>query len=346
MSAHDNIMAWNREGKGSAMTEQYQAIDLQTHFMPATYINMFLKRDTWPYIREEENGYFFQYGPESGYSITPSSYEIDDVLDQMEKNNLGKVVLSINMPGAEVLPDDDGIDIAKAINDGFIEIARQYPKKFYALATLPWRSTRGAEDELDRLCDYPEFVGIMTFSNVDGIPLDDKRFWPIYAQAQDMGWPLYLHPTRPVIAPYVKEYGLEGMLGYVYDTSLAAMRLILGGVIDAFPNLNVIVPHAGGVLPYLAGRIDHQSRLIAGASKNIKKKPSDYIANFYMDTVCLSSETLRLALDMVGEDRIVFATDYPFVPVEKTMSIIDVLGLSNETKKKILKENAKQLFGF
>jgi len=318
-------------------------IDLQTHFMPQCYIQRFLARREQPFIRQEGDAFLFQYGPESSYWVRRSTYEIEAVLEQMERNGIDLEVLSINLPGAELLDETSGTALAREVNDGFYEIMKQYPGRFTALTTLCWRNVDAALAEMER-CRKLGFAGVMLFSNVMGKPLDDKRFWPLYEQAQRLEIPLYLHPTRPVIAPHVRDHGLEGMLGYVYDTSLAALRMILSGVFDAFPELKLIVPHAGGVLPWLAGRIDHQSRLIPGADRDISAPPSAYIRKLYFDTVCLSAQSLRFALDMVGAEHILFATDYPFVPMETTIDIIDRLGLPPQDREAVFSGNARRLF--
>lgn len=318
-------------------------IDLQAHFMPQGYLRFLQDRPVHPTIRREGDAYRFQYGPNSSYLITRASLDISALLEQMDQNGIDLEVLSINLPGAELLDEAGGVTLARTVNDEFFTIMKRYPGRFSALTTLCYRNVDEALYEMDR-CNKLGFAGVMLFSNVMGCPLDDKRFWPLYEQAQRLDTPLYLHPTTPLIAPHVQDYGLEGMLGYVYDTSLAALRLILAGVLDAYPRLKLVVPHAGGVLPWLAGRIDHQSRLIPGAARHISAPPSQYIARLYLDTVCLSADTLRFALRMVGPDHVLFATDYPFVPMEATIDMIDRLHLSPEHRSMLFSGNAERLF--
>ncbi|BDF70310.1 5-carboxyvanillate decarboxylase [Oscillospiraceae bacterium] len=318
-------------------------IDLQAHFMPQSYIRALLDRPGPPTIRREGGAYRFQYGPDSSYLITRASLDIAELLEQMDHNGIELEVLSINLPGAELLDEAGGIALARAVNDEFASIIKSYPGRFSALATLCYRNVDQALCEMER-CHKLGFAGAMLFSNVMGLYLDDKRLWPLYERAQRLDIPLYLHPTTPLIAPHVRDYGLEGMLGYVYDTSLAALRLILSGVFDAYPRLKLVVPHAGGVLPWLAARIDHQSRLIPGAARHISALPSQYIARLYLDTVCLSADNLRFALQMVGPEHLLFATDYPFVPMEATIDTIDRLHLPPEQRKLLFSGNAEQLF--
>lgn len=319
-------------------------IDLQTHFLPQGYIKKLEARNDQPYIEKIGDQYRFQYGENSSYFVGKAAYDIETVINAMDKVGIDFQFLSINIPGAEVLDEKTGIELARIVNDEYAEIIENYPTKFSALTTLPLRNIDASLKELDRATKDLDFRGIMMFSNVMGMPISDKRFWPIYEMAEQYDQPIYIHPTKPVMANEMQEYGLESMLGYVFDTSLAALKLILSGVFEKYPNLKVIIPHAGGTLPYLVNRIDYQSTLVKDSKKNISANPSEYIKKLYMDTVSLSSSTLKLAYDLVGEDRILFATDYPFVDMNISIDVVNELEVSDKVKNKIFHENANKLF--
>lgn len=320
-----------------------RVIDFQAHFMPKEYMEMLGKRKEPPYIEKMGDKYDFQYGVGSGYTITKNFYDLNEKLAAMDLAGIDLQVLSMNIPGAEILDVKSSVDIARSINDSYAQIVASHPSRFLAFTTLPWRDTDASLAELERATVKLGFKGITLFSNVMGIPVDDARFWPIYELAEALDQPILIHPTRPIIADAVNNYGLETMVGYIFDTTLAALRLILSGVLKKYPNLKIILPHAGSTLPYLRGRIDFQSTLNKESRKNIKEAPSYYIKKLYMDSVCLSAGALKMAYDLVGPDQILFATDHPFVGMRESLELIMGMDIPEINRQKILYDNASHL---
>ncbi len=320
-----------------------RVIDFQAHYMPKEYLEMLGKRKEPPYIEKMGDKYNFQYGIGSSYIINKNFYNINENLASMDHAGIDLQVLSMNIPGAEILDVKSSIEIARLINDSYAEIVASHPGRFLAFTTLPWRDTDASLNELERATKKLDFRGITLFSNIMGLPVDDQRFWPIYELAEALEQPILIHPTRPIIADAVNDYGLESMVGYIFDTTLAALRLILSGVLERYPNLRFVLPHAGSTLPYLAGRIDFQSTLNQASRKNIKEPPSFYIKKLYMDSVCLSSGALKMAYDLVGPDQILFATDHPFVGMEESLDLIKKMDISEQNQRKILLDNARRL---
>lgn len=320
-------------------------IDMQAHFMPESYISCMRHRKEIPYIESQGNLYRFRYGESesSTYWIKPSFYDISLVLESMDAAGIDMQVLSINIPGAEVGEHDLSIAIAQKANDDYADIVSRYPERFTAFATLPLSDTDAALREAERAIGQLGFTGVMFFSNIYGMHLSDRKLWPIYAFLEQQDIPMYIHPTKPLVAPFVEDYGLEAMVGYLYDTSLAALKMILSGVFETYPNLKVIMPHAGGVLPYLAKRLDHQAQLNPQANEHITMPPSEYLKKLYLDTVCLSTPSLQLACDLVGADHILFATDYPFVPIQVSLDVVDGLRVGEQERELIYCGNAQKL---
>lgn len=329
--------------KGRGRPKKGERIDFQAHFLPQAYINRMKKRKTPPFIEQQGDVYRFQYGLSSAYFVRKPAYDIQMVLDRMDAAGITRQILSINIPGADVLDDRTGIEIAQEVNDEYAEIMARFPGRFSALATLPLRNTDASLREMERAAKKLGFAGALLFSNVEGEELSAPRLWPIYQLAQQLDLPLYIHPTRPVMADQVQKYGLEAMLGYVFDTSLAAMKLILSGVLEQYPNLKLVVPHGGGTLPYLAGRIDHQASLMPESMENLSMPPSVYLRKLYLDTVCISPETLRMAYNFIGADHLLFATDHPFVDMEQSVALVNTLDIPETDKQKIFSQNAMRL---
>lgn len=318
-------------------------IDFQAHIAPESYLKKLSTRKDIPCVTRDGDVYNFQYGQGSSYIITRESYDLQTKLEAMDRAGISTQVLSIIMPGAEILDVATGNDIAKMVNDEMAEIVHKYPGRFLALTTLPLRDTSACLQEMERATFELGFRGIMFFSNICGMPLSDLKLWPIYEAAQDLELPIFIHPTRPVMAEEVKEYGLEQAVGYMFDTSLAALKMIFSGVFDRFPKLKVVLPHAGSTLPYLLGRIDYQSANIPGSRKNISMEPGYYIKKLYSDTVCMSGQTLKFAYDLFGPDRLLFATDYPYVEMEPTIKLVQNMDISAKYKSNIFHGNAEKL---
>lgn len=318
-------------------------IDFQAHLAPERYLKKLAGRRDIPNVIRDGGTYIFKYGEDSYYPITRNSYDIQAKLDAMDKAGISTQVLSIIIPGAEILDIQTGNDIARLVNDEMAEVVSKYSNRFLALTTLPLRDTDASLKELERATSDLGFRGIMFFSNINGMPLSDQSLWPIYEAAQDLDLPIFIHPTRPVMVEEVKEYGLESIVGYMFDTSLAALKMVFSGVFERYPNLKVVLPHAGSTLPYLLGRIDYQSGIIPGSRKELSMAPSNYIKKLYSDTVCMSGKALHFAYDIFGPERLLFATDFPYCEMEPTVQLVRNMDIPDEHKVNIFHKNAEKL---
>ncbi len=320
-----------------------KVIDFQAHFAPPGYLKVLSKRTDIPFVEKDGDTFLFHYGSGSHYHITKNSYDIQTKLAAMDKAGVEAQVLSMIIPGAEILDVKSSIELARVANDEMAEVVSKYPNRFTALTTLPLRDTEASLKELDRATDKLGFRGIMFFSNVAGMPLSDPKLWPLYEKAQKLDQPIFIHPTRPVMAEEVREYGLEIIVGFLFDTSLAALKLIFGGVLERYPALKLIVPHAGATLPYLLGRIDYQSALIPGSRDNLKAPPSEYVKKLYTDTVSMSAPALDYVYKLLGPDKLLFATDFPYWEMEPSVALVEQMQIPAQHKKGIFFKNARRL---
>lgn len=318
-------------------------IDVQAHIAPERYLQFLSKRSNVPYVTKVKDGYEFKYGPDSSYFISKSSYDVDDKLAAMDRAGIQTQLLSIIIPGAEIVDGLASVELSKMINDELAEIIAKYPNRFIALATLPLQNIEASILEMERAITKLKFKGVMLFSNINGKSLSDKSNWPLFEAIQNYEIPLFMHPTRPVMVNEVKEYGLEAIVGYMFDTSLAAIKMVFCGLFDKFPNLKLVLPHAGGVLPYLFGRIDYQSSIIPDSRKDIEKIPSEYIKSFYTDCVCMSPETLKFVYNIYGPDRLLFASDFPYWEIEPTINLVQEMDIPDINKSEIFEKNARKL---
>jgi predicted TIM-barrel fold metal-dependent hydrolase len=175
--------------------------------------------------------------------------------------------------------------------------------------------------------------------------VDSAVFNPIYQMAEERQVPVVLHPTVPTWGEVIKDYSMIPMLGLMVDTSIAMLRLILSGILERYPNLKVLHPHCGGVLPYLMPRVVEQTEVKGRGRDHIKKSPETYYKNVYQDLVSPSEQAMTYAYEYVGSDRLVFGSDRPWVSIEMFLDIFNRLNISETEKQKILGDNACQMFG-
>ena len=159
--------------------------------------------------------------------------------------------------------------------------------------------------------------------------------------------PLYIHPTFPLTAETVSAYALIPTLGFLFDTTTAALRLVLDGLFARHPDFSLVLAHAGSLLPQLAGRIDYEAErhLYVNGRGALKVDPSEHLRLLYTDTVCVWPPALRSALELVGTDRMMFGSDYPFWAPAPSFDTLAAAGLSESELEKIRSENARRLFG-
>src|SRR5262249_36569937 len=150
----------------------------------------------------------------------------------------------------------------------------------------------------------------MIFSNVNGTGLNEPQFWPLYEAANDLGCVLYIHPTHPVGVEAMTDFWLMPLIGFLMDTTLAAAKLVFSGIPDRFPRIRWVLCHMGGAFPYLAERLDRGFEAFSECRAHIDRPPSDYLKDFYYDTVNFNRQAIQLAIGFAGIDHILAGSDY------------------------------------
>ena len=231
------------------------------------------------------------------------------------------------------------------VNDGFTKIRNEYPDRFTALATLPMNDPDASVIELERAFNELEFKGVMVYSNINGVALSDQRFWPLYEKANELNAVFSIHPNFPVGVEAMTEYWLMPLVGFTFDTTLAAAKLVFSGVVERFPGIRWALAHLGGAIPYLAERLDRGYFAFKECRENISKPPSEYLKNFYYDSVNFDVKALQLAVDFAGVDHILAGSDYPHQigSLKQMVESIESLDISEEEKGRILGKNAQKL---
>lgn len=255
--------------------------------------------------------------------------------------------------------------LARLANDGMADLVAKYPHRFPGfVASMPMNNPDAALAEIDRAITELGATGIQIFSNVNGRPLDEPEFRPLFAKMAQLNLPIWLHPTRGSrVADYPTEqrsrYDLWWVFGWPYETTIAMGRLVFDGVFDRHPELMIITHHLGGMLPFFeeragAGLDQLGSRTEdaddAAALGRIRRRPLDYFRMFYGDTALFGSRAgLECGMAFFGADRLLFGTDMPFDPekgpgfIRETIRSIDQMQASAEDKMKIYEGNARRL---
>jgi aminocarboxymuconate-semialdehyde decarboxylase len=210
---------------------------------------------------------------------------------------------------------------------------------------LPLNDPRASLVELDRATRDLGMAGAMLFSNINGVMLSDQRFWPLYELANDRDAVLYIHPTNPVNVDQMREYWLMPLVGFLFDTTLAAASLAFSGVVERFPRIRWALCHLGGAIPYLAERLDRGFHAFSECRAHIARPPSDYLRQFYYDTVNFDPEAIQLAISFAGADHILAGSDYPHQigSIPLMLESIAALDISDSDRAAILGGNAKRL---
>lgn len=328
-----------------AQPSKPMVIDCQSHvFVPELISWMKTRRDPGHPYAYEKGGDTFVVVKDWVRKLQPRHTEITAKVSDMDEAGIHLTALSINDPGPELF-GKEGPAITRMVNDFVADCARQFPGRFIGLSVLPLQDIRETEKELERCVNQLGMKGVLLYSNLDGSFPDEDRFQPLYGFAEKRGIPVLLHPAYPVTYEQTNGYQMAAGLGLMFDTTIALARLILSGTLDRHPRLKLVCPHVGGALPYLVGRIDHQTQVLKRGAENITKAPSDYVRNITLDTVSPIAMAIRYGIDFVGVDRMIFSSDHPWVDPKLILSLIDSLQLSAEDRAKVLGGNAVRLFG-
>jgi aminocarboxymuconate-semialdehyde decarboxylase len=273
--------------------------------------------------------------------IKDGMYDIDARVREMDAKGIDVRVMSLSTPNVYVWPADQQVEVARRINDAMARICRKHPDRFIGLASLPMRNVEASLIELDRAVNELGMKGIAIGSNVDGLQLDDPLFEKIWARIDELRLPVFEHPMFPK-----NEDGLEGFelplrLGFIFDTTLSATRLIYSGVFERYPHFPYVMAHTGGALAMVMERLDNGYRLFPDCRKYISRLPSEFAKKLYYDTTSFGSAALQFAISSVGVDHLLFGTDDPFINADT--SHVEKLPLTADEKTKILGGNAKRL---
>jgi aminocarboxymuconate-semialdehyde decarboxylase len=280
-------------------------------------------------------------------STDPRMVNVEGRLEEMNKFGISMQVLSVPFHGALVHDKAAAVELTQLANDAVVQAAQSYPQRFRSLLAMPLQFPELAVQELDRFATRSEVVGVvLAASAAGGRALNDPAFMPFYAELERRGLPFLLHPISPPGLDCMLELNLANIVGFMFETTLAAVRLVYAGVFERYPTLQMIFPHLGGLAPYLMGRVQWGYERFPPCRENITQPPEFYFKRFYYDTVSRNVPALRMALSMFGRSQIMFGTDIPFrEDIELQLRDIEALNLNAPDLDDIYANNAARLLG-
>jgi aminocarboxymuconate-semialdehyde decarboxylase len=317
-------------------------IDCQSHLFSEEFLRLLERRTTSPYV-VHEGGDRYVIVNEWKRKIPPKFTDVNAKLMDMDAAGIQMAALSINDPGPELFGKDSPA-MAVMLNDFIADQVRQHPNRFFGLATLPFDSADSMLKEFDRCVHKLGMKGILLYSNLDGRFPDEEPARQLFGAAEKLGIPVLLHPARPVTFDEVKAYEMAAGIGLMFDTTIALCRLILSGMLEQHPKLKLVCPHVGGALPYLIGRVDHQTMVLKRGAQNIRQAPSQYLKNVWLDTVTPIGLAIKYAWEFAGPDKLLYSSDHPWVDPKLIIQQVDSQKLPVADLAKLYSGNARTLF--
>ena len=332
-----------------------RTIDLEHHFTTPLYMETLRSNERAPRVEEGKGLAYWEdaWIPIGKTGAGPKLADLGERrIEAMNEAGVDCAVLSLTAPGVEPLDPVTATRVARDANDRLAEYIEAYPDRLAGMATVSVKETGGAVKELERCVEELGFKGWHTHSNFGDSYLDEKRYWPLLAKAEELDVPVYLHPTAPMI-PELRSFGicLAGpTFGFGTEVMYVFLRMIHRGVFDEFPDLKIILGHFGEAIPFLLDRVDTAYRQ-GYCEPNADIGPgSKELASYYVKKnlwVTSSGNYLPAAYyctrDALGLDKIVLATDYPFEQMRQGIDFIKNLPISDEEKTQVCETNTVEL---
>src|SRR3954447_21108906 len=315
-------------------------VDHQSHWYPPAALDALVGRtEGYPRVERVDGKYAIESAPGrqmsfAGY-LAPSFVDVDEQLRVADEVGVDMLLSSPTGLGDVFdMEASEAAEFCELLHEELARMQRERPDRFRGLAMLPLHHPETALEVLERAVAVHDLRGVCVLASIQGEPIAPPELLPVYQAIERLGLPLFLHPTpRSYTSDRFLGNLIEGGLGWMFHTSVAALHLIDAGLLDDCPNLVVVHPHRGGTLPYLLGRLDR-----IGASGR-ERKVSEYLRDrFYTDTVSTTGPALRLAVDAYGLDRVLFATDFPFENMAQLRANVEASASPEETAA-ILRRN-------
>ena len=270
----------------------------------------------------------------------------------MDELGIDMQVLLLTAPGVQVFDPVTATSLARDSNDQLAAAIAAHPDRFAGLAAVAPQDPGNAAKEIERAMTHLDLNGVVINSHTKGEFLDATKFWEILEAAEAHHAPLYIHPRNPapaMLQPYLERTLEAGILGFAADVALHTVALITSGAFDRFPNLKLVIGHAGEGLPYMLYRIDYMQRVVreGRGAKKLKRRPSDYMReNIYITSSGMAWEpAIKFAQQTLGVERVLYAMDYPYQADPIEVLAMDAMDIGAAEKRLFFQTNAETVFG-
>ncbi len=325
-------------------------IDIHTHIMPDKMPNWVQKFGYGEFIHLEHRNCkacmmkgdkLFRVVEENCFDATLRKKEMDET--EVTTQVLSTIPVLFNywaMP-------NDGYETSRFFNDHIAETVTNDPESFIGIGTVPLQDIDLAIKEMERCVSELKMPGLEIGSNINGLNLSDRSFFPFYKRAEELGCAIFVHPWEMMGETQMENYWLPWLVGMPAETSRAICSMIFGGVLEQFPKLRLAFAHGGGSFPLTIGRIEHGFNVrpdLVAIDNAIN--PRDYIGRFWIDSLVHDEKAMRYIIDVMGEDHICLGSDYPFPLGEHHPGkMIETMKFEKGLQEKLLFKNAEDWLG-
>jgi aminocarboxymuconate-semialdehyde decarboxylase len=328
---------------------QSPVIDVHTHMLSHAWLKLLERHGRPRYTLKAVTGGLRAIHLDGAPFMTPvpGMFDWDLRIRNMDRAGIDVSVVSLTCPNCYWGGEKVSLKAAQVMNDEMARASKAKPDRVQWLASLPWQYPKAALKELARALKAGA-CGVMVLANVDGKPLTDAAFAPIWKAIDAKKLPVLVHPTAPpgVREMDMKEYQLTASIGFTFDTSLAVARMIFDGFFDRYPRLRIIASHGGGALPFLLGRLDQCFDHIPACRVKVSERPSLYARRIWADSVVFTDEALALAVRAFGTDRVLYGSDYPHTIGDPIGCLARVDRLPEGARERVRGGNAGRIFDF
>ena len=326
-------------------------IDMHTHIIP-DQVPDFAKKfgyEGFIHLEHHRTGAAWMKKGEAYFrEVNANCWDPQKRFEDMERTGVNmQVVCTIPVMFSYWAKPEDGLDVARFLNDDVAKKVKKYPDRFIGLGTLPMQDPELAAKELERCIQELGLKGVQIGSNINGINLNDASFKPFFETAEKLGAAVLVHPWEMIGRAEMPDYWLPWLVGMPAETSRAICSMIFGGVFEQYPQLRVCFSHGGGSFPGTIGRIEHgfNGRPDLVAVDN-ERDPREYCGHFWVDSIVFDRRQMELILDLFGSERICLGSDYPFPLGElETGKLLDSMSLDQGTKENLFQNAALKWLG-
>lgn len=329
-------------------------VDCHSHLYSQSYMELLRSRSERPRVEARDGAAYFVIFPEEeqsgGRLMEAPMWSVEEKLAAMDRGGFERSVVSLGNPWLDPVRGPQSVDWAERINAEFAGLERTSGGRLFGLGVLPNADTRAIVATIKEIAETDGLYGIISGCRIGERSFDDPELEPVWAELSRTGLPIFVHPHYAVALDQLGGFGtvLPLGIGFPVETSIAVARLVLSGVTQRHPGIKLLVAHAGGVLPYLAARLDISWRGDDEVRKRLSVPPSEALAGLWLDSVVYHRRALAAAADLVGQDRILFGTDHPFFkesPKDILATVVEAFPKQRAFTDAVVGENAVSFFG-